>query len=305
MKFSRRRWIFAILSIVLAASVLVIWLVLCPKYEATAVGERTAEIRRLQVYAVENLDRTITDWSHDAEIIASQVAERPKEGEAVLRAMMALRPGIIQVRIRSVNQSDELVSQNTVYPVVNAQIADSAWFSSKQDSLQRYAWLSRTEPPKQVFVVRRHFSIQNLPFVLTVFWDAKRFNELFAEIPLGREYPASIVSPTAVLVHDTSASLNLEEMLEAADRAKEVQSTREEETSRQVLTRPFPSAQLWLVIAVPGKAVTGPIKELMLYTTSLAIGLTVVLLALGWLLARRARRPAHKHEPESDSDGNR
>ncbi len=278
---------------------------MCPKYEAMAVSERLAETRRLQIYAIENLDRVIADWSRDAEIIASQVAERPKEGEAVLRSMMALRPDIIQIKIRSVTLSDELVSQNTAYPSAGLQATDSVWISSKQDSLLRYAWILRSEQPKQLFVVQQQFNVQHLPFVLTVLWDAKRLNDIFTELPLGRDHSAGIVTPTAVLVHDTAALFNFDEMLGALDRTTEAQNIREEEASWQVLTSSFSSARLWLVIALPEKTITGPVKELMLYSTSLVTGLTIILLILGWLLAHQARRTGHKHEQAAESGNDR
>lgn len=303
MKLSLNIRIFVVLSVIMAASLLVIWLVLCPKYEAIAVSERMADIRRLQIFAVGNLDRVIADWSHEAEIIAAQVAERPKEGEAVLRAIMALRPEIIQVKIRSVNLSDELVSQNTAYPSIDTHISDSAWVPSKQDSVARFAWISRGESPKQLFVVQKQFYVEKLPFVLTVFWDARRLNEIFSELPLGRGYSASIFGPSAVLVHDTSTSLNVDDLLGTVERTREVQSIREEETSWRVLTSPFPSARLWMVIAIPEKTIAGPAEEFMLYSTSLVVGLTLVLLILGWLLSHQARRATRRHEPAKDGSG--
>ncbi len=305
MKLSLNIRIFAILSVIMAASLLVIWLVLCPKYEALAVGERTTEMQRLQICAVQYLDRAIMDWSHDTEIIAAQVAERPKEGEAVLRTMMALRPDIIQIKIRSMSLSDELVSQNTMYPALSVQVSDSAWIPSKLDSMSRFAWLSRSEPPKQLFAVQRQFSVQNLPFVLTVFLDAKRLNDIFTEMPMGREYSAGIVSPSSILIHDTTSSLNLDELMYTMDRKKEIQRITEEEASWLVLTKPLPSVRLWLVIAIPEKIAAGPVKDLMLYSTSLVIGLTIILLILGWLLAHQARRSGHKREPAAEGGGNR
>jgi hypothetical protein len=304
MKHSLRSRIFAILGIIAAASLLVIWIVLRPKYEEMAVAERLAEIRRLQLFAVENLDRAITERSRDVEIIASQVAERPKEGEAVLRTMMALRPDIIQVKIRSANLSDELVSQNMAYPPVSLQVSDSAWISSKQNSTIRYAWLVRSEPPKQLFVVQRQMSIQNRPFVMTVLWDAKRLNDIFAELPLDRDYSTGIVSRSAVLVHDTSGSFNFNKMLGTLDGARDAPNTGQEETSWKILTSSFPSVRLWLVIAIPERTITGPVRELMLYSTSLIVGLTIILLILGWLLAHQARRSRHKPEPAADSGSN-
>lgn len=290
MKLSIRSRIFIILGILTIASLLVVWMVVYPKYETLAIAERLSAVQQLQTYSIDNLDRAITDWSHDPRVIASQVAERPKEGEMVLRTMMMLHPEIIHIKVQSPKLTDELTSQNTSYSPVMVQIADSSWVPSKLDSLLQIAWINRTEEPEQLFVTQTRFQVQSIPFFLTIVWDAKRLNDIIAGVPLGLDYSVSVQSNASVLVHNTS-SFNLNGTSSLTEGGDAIRRIREEATTWHLLTSALHSVQLWIIIAVPEKTITRPVENLMLYSTSLVIGILLLLLVLGWLLSYQTRQP--------------
>jgi hypothetical protein len=155
MKISFFSKFFIAISIITIASLLSVWLVVRPKYEAYVIAERLAVIQQLQNYSIHNIDHTIISWSDVTRFIAGQVTERPKEGEIVLRSMMTLHPEIIQIKIHSSNLSDELASQNTSYPALNLQVKDNEWISSKADTGLRVAW-HKDSLQHQEYTVRPH-----------------------------------------------------------------------------------------------------------------------------------------------------
>ena len=176
MKLSLQNRIFIIVGIFTVLALLAVWKILRPKYEASVIAERMKTIQQVQSYVIEDIDHTIASWSNVTHFIASEVTERPKEGEIILRSMVALHPEIIQIKIQSPNLSDELTSQNTMYPRPNLQINDSIWVRSKMDSVLQIAWFHDTSSHRQYFITQKRFQVQNIPFVLTVVWDAKRLN---------------------------------------------------------------------------------------------------------------------------------
>lgn len=290
MKLSLQNRIFIIVGIFTVLALLAVWTVLRSKYEASVITERMNTIRHVQSYAIEDLDHIIASWSDVTRFIALQVMERPKEGEIVLRSMVTLHPEIIQIKIRSLKLSDELTSQNTAYPPPNPQVKDSNWVHSKMDSALQIAWLNDTSAHQQFFVTQTRFQLGNIPFILTVVWDAKKLNTIFAELPLGEGYSASIQSASSILLQNTS-SFKTSEVHGMPESAISLQSVRQNESHWQVLTSAFQTVQLWMIIAVPEKKILKPVEDLLLYSTISITGLAFIMCLVGWILCLQIKRP--------------
>ena len=114
MRLSFQNRIFFVIGIITFLLLLIVWTVVRPKYETSVISGRITSVQQLQIYAIENLDRSIASWSDVPKFIAWQVTERPNEGEVILRMMMTLHPEIIQIRIQSPKLTDELVSQKII-----------------------------------------------------------------------------------------------------------------------------------------------------------------------------------------------
>jgi signal transduction histidine kinase len=290
LRLSLRNRFFIVLGIITLLTLLIIWTVVRPKYEASVIAERLTVVQQLQSYTIENLDHTITSWSSVTRFIVSQVIEHPKEGEILLRSMMSLHPEIIQIKIHSPKLPDELTSQNTSYSAFNVLMKDSAWVFSKIDTALRVQWINDTLQHQELFVMQTRFNVQNIPFILTVTWDAKKLDPLFTSLPIGENYSASIRSSSAVLIQNQSSfkTVNIhgtEEQISA------IQNVRQNESNWRVLISALKTAQLWLIIAVPEEMILKPVEDLMLFFSSLILGLAFIMLILGWLLTRQINRP--------------
>lgn len=290
MKLSLQNRILIFVGIFTVLTLLAVWTIIRPKYEASTIADRMNTIQHLQTYVIEDLDHTIASWSDVTHFIAWQVTEHPKEGEIILRSMVSLHPEIIQIKIQSPKLSDELTSQNTSYSPPNLQIKDSTWVNSKMDSVLHVAWLNDTSTHQHFFVTRIRFQVQNIPFNLTVIWDAKKLNTLFGELPLGVGYSASIQSATSVLLQNTS-SFKTTEVHGIQESANALQSIRQDKSNWNVLTSAFQTVQLWMIIAVPEKTILKPVEDLLLYYTISIISLALMMLIFGWILCFQIKRP--------------
>lgn len=290
MKLSLQNRIFIIVGIFAVLALLGLWTVLRPKYEASVISDRTNTIRHLQSYAIKDLDHIIESWSDVTHFIAWQVTERPKEGEIVLRSMVTLHPEIIQIKIRSLKLSDELTSQNTAYPPPNLQVKDSMWVRSKMDSVLQVAWLNDTSAHRQFFITQTRFRVETIPFILTVVWDAKKLNTIFAELPFSEGYSANIQSASSLLLQNTS-SFKAMGVLSMQESAMTPQSVHQNESHWSVLTSAFQTVQLWMTIAVPEKTILKPVEDLLLYSTISIIGLAFIMCLVGWILCFQIKRP--------------
>ncbi len=289
MKLSLLNKILIALGVITAASLLFVWMVMRPKYEATVLAERFTVIQQLQKSSMDDLDYTIEGWSHVPRFIISQVTEKPNEGETILRMMMTLHPEIIQMRIHSSGPSDELRSQNTSYPSFNVQFSDSVWVRAKVDSTLHIAWLNRTELPTQIFAMQTEFQVRQIPFVLTVMWDAKRLNDILAGLPFDKDYSVSIHSSSGVIMQNAS-SLKFDRVHASIDTLSTVQIVHEGSRSWRILTSAFHSAQLWMVVAIPEEIFTKPVEYFLLYSAALIVGLMFLMAILGWLLSHQIKR---------------
>ncbi|MGD0591809.1 MAG: hypothetical protein ABSA44_13590 [Bacteroidota bacterium] len=302
MKLSLLNKILIALGIITAASLLLVWMVVRPKYEAAVLAERLSVIQQFQKSTLDDLDHAIAGWSHIPRFIISQVTEKPNEGETILRMMMTLHPEIIQIRIHSSGPSDELRSQNTSYPMFNLQISDSVWVHSKVDSALHIAWLSQTELPAQIFALQTQFQVRQIPFMLTVVWDAKRLNDILAGFPFDKDYSVSIHSSSGVITQNAS-SFKLDGVRTSIDTLSTVQIVHEGTRSWRIFTSALQSAQLWMVVAVPEEIFTKPVADFLLYSAALIVGLMLIMAILGWLVSHQMKRFIEKMKTSTGTAG--
>ncbi|RPI06982.1 MAG: HAMP domain-containing protein [Ignavibacteriae bacterium] len=286
-----RIFIFDVFFTVLA--LVVVWVFLRPQYEDRLITEHRNSLRQMQSYALADLDQIIAGWSDVTKFIAAQVNERPKEGEIVLRSMVALHPEIVQIKIHSPQLVDELSSQNTLYPPPHVQVMDSNGIRSNVDSLLMFYWAQDSLDRQHYLVTRTNIQVENHPFNLTVIWDAKELVTVFSKLPFGEGYSASIRSVSSVLLEHHSSFKPLESRTAPGSEAT-VQRVRQDKSDWSVLTGAFRTAQLWLVVAVPEQSMLLPVEELLRAITVCIIGLAFIVLLLGWILSSQIKRPVRR-----------
>jgi hypothetical protein len=289
MKLSFLSKTYISLLIITALALIVVWTIIRPNYKASVLEERLATVQQFQNYSIDNLDRTITSWLEVTRLLALQVAKHPTDGEVILRSTMSLHPDIIQIKIESMYLSDELASQNTLYPTVNLQIADSSWLRSKLDTVNQITWFAQAASPRQLFVSRTQFWAEKIPFTLTVVWNAQQLIDIFAGMSLKKDISLSIHSRSAMIVRNDS-SYKINKILDMVDKMDSIRSVQEGTATWHVFKSPFHSVELWMVSAVPENTIIKPVEQFMIYSTSLILGLVIIIFIFEWLFTLKIKR---------------
>jgi len=111
----------------------------------------------------------------------------------------------------------------------------------KIDTALHIAWLNDTLPHQQFFVMRKRFQMQNIPFVLTVVWDAKQLNTILTNLPLGEKFSVSIHSASAAILQNHS-SFKPVEVYSTEEQMSLLQSVQQGEQTWRVLSSAFQTA---------------------------------------------------------------
>jgi hypothetical protein len=245
-----------------------------------------AVIQKLQESSVHNLDQTMKAWTQVTRFVANQVAERPHEGELVLRNIMTLHPEIMQVRIYSPNNKDELTSNNINDTIPNLALNDSLWIRSKIDSLVQTAWLWNDMNGKPVIVTRMQFHASSLPFVLVIIWDAKVFQDNYSRVSLTSEYSVNILT-SARIIFQNQKTVDPLKVLDPLSQVSRITTLREGSSTWNVVSTAFHTLDLWMIVGIPERVVLAPVHEFLIFTTWCIVGCLLLLLILGWLLVHQ------------------
>ena len=291
---------FISLVFITIVALIVVWTIIRSNYEASVIEERLATVHQLQNYSIDNLDRTISSWLEVTRLLALQVAKHPRDGEIILHSTMSLHPDIIQIKIESMYLSDELASRNILYPSLTLQIADSLWLRSKLDTVIHIAWFAQAASPRQLFVSRTQFWAEKIPFTLTVVWNAQQLIDIFAGMSLNQDFSLSIHSLSGMIARNDS-SYKINKILGMVDKLDTIKSIQEGTTTWRVLKSPFHSVELWMVSAVPDNTIIKPVERLMIYSTSLIIGLIFIIFILEWFFSRKIKRFIMKLKAEMNA----
>jgi hypothetical protein len=290
LKLSLQNRIFLGLCTIAVLALVVVWMIVRPRYEASVINERVTVIQQVQEYAVQNLDRTIAAWAQATRFVADQVTERPHDGELVLRNVMTLHPEIMQIRIYSPNSQDELTSNNVNDTIPNLVLSDSTWIRSKIDSSLQTAWLRNDNNGQPLLVTRMHFQASSIPFVLTIIWDAKVLQDYYSRMPLSSEYAVNILSSSHILFQNQK-TFDPSKIAISADQVNRLKTLREGTNDWRVVATAFQTLDLWMIGAIPEQVVLAPVHQLFIYTVWFILGCLILSLILGWLLAYQMNKP--------------
>ncbi|MDE3056774.1 MAG: PAS domain S-box protein [Bacteroidota bacterium] len=270
--------------------ILVLWLVVRPKYEASVIDERLTIVQQLQSYSMRNIDQKLEGWTNVARYVAWQASSHPSGLDLLLRQFMILNSDLVEIKLSSPSMNDELVSRNTDYEPVTFNVPDTDWLPSKIDTTIQTAQVHLRGRGLNLAVLRKHFSFRNIQLVVTVVADAKAVIQSLANLPLGDEYSASIVGPRGVVFSNHSPFVP-PRMKETTDNISRLQTVFFKGNKWRVITAGFHSANFWMVIALPEALIVKPVRNLFLYSTLVVAALTSLVLVFGWFVARQISKP--------------
>ncbi len=292
MKFrlSLQNRIFLSLGGLALIALFVVWIIIRPKYEKGVVTERITILQQMQSYEVQNIDRQIASWIITTKSVAIQMMEQPKGGEALLVNAMTLFPNIVQIRVYSPGLPEEINSQNEKYPIPAHKTADSLFVPSSDPDVKA-AWMTGlSSNPPNVFVTRTSFRSIGRIFFVDVIWDADILHQYLTRLPLGATYFLSVYAKDHV-VYENRSDLRIMDTSFAYEQTNSLRVIHFANENWQTVTGTFQNAQMDVVVAVPEATIVEPVRQLLVFSSTLIIAIMCALLVLGWVLSRQISRP--------------
>lgn len=289
-RLSLQNRIFLSLGGLTLIALFVVWIIIRPEYEKGVVNGRITILQQMQSYEVQNIDRQIASWITTTKSVALQMMEQPKGGEALLVNAMTLFPNIVQIRVYSPGLPEEINSQNVRYPAPAHKTADSLFVSSSDPGVKT-AWMTGlSSKPPNVFVTRTSFRSIGRTFFVDVVWDADILQQYLTRLPLGSSYFLSVYAKHHV-VYENRSDMRIIDTSFAYKQTNNLHVIHFADENWQTVTSTFQNAQMDVVVAVPEATIVEPVRQLLVFSSTLIIAIMCALLILGWVLSRQISRP--------------
>jgi len=289
-RLTLRNRIFLSIGSLAFAALLVVWIIIRPLYEKSVVSERITILQQLQSYEVQNVDGQMRAWISATKSISAQLVDDPKGGEALLVNAITLFPNIVQIRVYSPSISEQLNGQNITYPPPSFQVADSMFVASS-DPTVKLAWLTGLSgEPSEAFATRTTFRVAGRLFFVNIIWDAGVLQRYLTKLPFGSTYFLGIFAGNYV-VYGNRSDIPVIDTSFVYRRTNNLRLVRLANEDWQTATSTFQNARMNVVAAVPEKAIVAPVRQLLIYSSTLIIAIMVVLLILGWFLSNQITKP--------------
>lgn len=263
--------LFTIGAVAVAAVAVVLGIVL-PRSAEAALDAQARRTERVEAHMLRLVDLQFSSWAEVTSRLARQIAERPKEGEAVFLTAMELNSEIVQLRVYSGSASDELVVNNPKYVGSIPEVPETDWVRMGLDSSRQIAWIRGGGTDSVLVATRVPIEIGGDRFWLRAAWDASRFSSLLADFPLEQNCLVSLQHTGRIVWKSWLAADS-----SSADR-------------RIVRSAPMDNG-LSLVVAFPAGPTKAEAKESAGSSILLLVITAVVLWSVGW----RWRRPRERH----------
>jgi signal transduction histidine kinase/HAMP domain-containing protein len=282
--------IFLFVGTLVFAVILMLWVVVRPKYEASVIDERLTIVEQLQNYSMIGIDQKFGEWTNVARYVAWQASSHPAGLDLLLRQFMVLNPELVEIRLSSPSMKDELSSRNTDYQPITLNIRDADWLPSKSDTSARIAWVYIGDQGLNLVVIRKQFRLQNIQLAVMVVADAKAIVKSLDNLPLGDDYSASITGPNGVVFANRSSFVP-EHVSQSLDEISQLRRVSVQGNTWRVITAGFQSSDFWMVVAIPEALVIKPVHDLFLYSTAAIVAITFLVLIFGWFVSRQISKP--------------
>lgn len=254
--------------------------------ESSLVKGGSQRLRQLNRVVVDIVDRRMDLWQRATAALASEIARRPGEAEALLRSAIAVWPSIVQSTVASTEAPDQLVSRNTTYPDIALTLADSSWVASRIDSSMAVAWIHDTTALPSKFLAHRTFRVGTKRFYITILWDAATLDDaVLRGLSLDTVFAAFIGNTTHAFRILPKFSPGL---LAGVPVSPAIAELRDDDGGVWLSTMDNSrSADIRVVTAISKTPLLSPLRQSLLLSSLLIIGLTFSSMAVVWWFSKR------------------
>jgi signal transduction histidine kinase len=281
--------IFTLIGLFAVVSMTVIWFVVRPQYERQVAEERTTVVQQLQHFAVRSIDEQLGQWVTITQYLVWNLENRPNDAGVLMRQQIAFDSSIIQIIISSPDVTEDFTVTSTEFPHFAFSPNADDWNTSTKDSSVEILWENDPVTQRQIFGARKFFLLEDKKFSLTLFADSKHLLRQLELLPIGGTFAVQIAGERGFIYRNSEIVFPVQPDLRT--HLSTIRDITAAGTDWKVLTSHFSSAPMYLLIGIPNEIILKPVQDLLLYSASIILGLTVLVMILGWGFARQLTLP--------------
>ncbi|NUN68333.1 MAG: HAMP domain-containing protein [Bacteroidetes bacterium] len=284
--------IFVLTGLAAVVSMSVLWFVIRPRYERQVTEERTTVVQQLQHFAVRSIDERLEQWITVAQYLSWNLQTRPADAGVLIRQQIAFDTAIVQIIVSSPDLADEFSATSSARPGFTFTPEEAMWMPAGNDTAVSVLWTGHDAVHPHLFGVRRSFTIGTGTFTLTMFTETGGMLRQLEQLPVGGAFSVQVQGASGTVFSNAAFELPA-----GGDRGAHVNVIRTvsvQGTEWTVLITRFLSIPMQMLIAVPSAVILQPVQALLLYSSLVAVSVTLAVFVIGWYLSRQITQPVRR-----------
>ncbi len=290
-RFSLRVRFFALSSLLLFASLAIVYVVVRPQYDQVLIDERLTIVGEQQHYAVRSAERELQSWLGTTKYLARLFSLRPHQFELALKDQIETHYNLIRISVLSLQSGDELEAQNSNYPSQDYPISHNDWLPTKADSSVRFAFC-RLDSLNVVFALQQQTTLEAQAYLLTCYFDANDLIRAMLSLPLGEGTQLALLleqTDTLSVLAATSGFKWVGSLSSAS--LSQVKTITLEDSRLLFISSSFSMIGLHYVASVPEDVVLQPATNLMKFTVLFMLSVFLIVFVVGWVASAQVTKP--------------
>ncbi len=290
-RFSLRVRFFALSSLLLFASLAVVYAFVRPQYDKALLDERVTIVSEQLHYAIRSADQDINGWFGIARYLATLFSARPSQFELALKDQIATHADLIRISVLSLQTGDELEAQNSNFPNREYAISQGDWQSSHVDSSISIAFY-RADSSNFICAIRAETSLLNKPYLLTCYFDATDIFRRLLTIPLNEAAQTALFLSQRDSLLLLASTANFQPILELRfSSLSETRMIEQDGKSYLMMSSPFRAVSLYFLAFIPRDVVLQPATRLTMFSLSFISVVLVIFFIVSWVASAQVTKP--------------
>ena len=281
--------IFVLIGLFVVISISVMWFFIRPLYERQVVEERTTVIQQLQHFAVHTIDEKLEQWITIAQYLSWNLQNHPNDVDVLIRQQIAFDTTLIQIIVSSPGLSDEFIATSSAHPNFSFCKGEEPWTISQKDSTLSILWINDSSADRQIFGIQKKVIVDSKTICLTLYTDSKYLLRQLDKLPIGGRFAIQIGGTRGPIYNSDSIAFPI--MPESWQNLSVMQDVPLERTEWKVLSSRFSTVPMYLLIGIPKDVIIQPVKSLLLYSITVVLSLTFLVVVFGWIFSRQLSKP--------------
>ncbi|MFA5834788.1 MAG: ATP-binding protein [Bacteroidota bacterium] len=288
-RFSFHHRIFVLVGLFVVISIGVMWFFIRPLYERQVVEERTTVVQQLQHFAIRSIDEKLEQWINIAQYLGWNLQTRPSDVNVLIRQQIAFDTSLIQIIVSSPELSDEFIATSSSQPTFTFTGSNDSWIVSQRDTSISTLWVNDTSADQLIFGIQKRVLIDAKTIYLTMFADSKYLLRQLDKLPIGGAFAVQVGGKDGFIYRNDSVTFPI--VSESWQNLTVMQDVLVQTTEWKILFSKFSAVPMYLLIGIPKEVIIQPVKNLLLYSITIVLSLTSLVVIFGWIFSHQLSKP--------------